>query len=158
MTGMYPAVLLLHSWLRWFVLVFAVVAVVRAIHGVSSGRSWVPADDRAGKLFMWTLDLQMLVGLVLYFALSPITRSAMSDFGGAMRVSATRFWAVERLVGMVVAIALAHAGHARVRRIKDQRRRHKTALFFFTLALIAVLASIPWPGTPNARPLLRLWS
>jgi hypothetical protein len=26
---------------------------------------------------------------------------------------------------------------------------------FIVLALVAILASIPWPGTPHARPLLR---
>jgi hypothetical protein len=37
----------------------------------------------------------------------------------------------------------------------DSLRRHKVAAIFFGLALVVMLASIPWPGTPAGRPLLR---
>jgi hypothetical protein len=29
------------------------------------------------------------------------------------------------------------------------------AAIFYGLALAAIAAAIPWPGTPNARPLIR---
>jgi hypothetical protein len=104
---------------------------------------------------MHSLDLQMLLGLVLYFFLSPITTAALSDFMGAMKVPAMRFWAVEHWFGMVIGIALVHAGIARAKRATDSRQRHRTLAIFFTLAMVAILASVPWPGTPNARPLIR---
>jgi hypothetical protein len=34
-------------------------------------------------------------------------------------------------------------------------RRHKLAAIFFGLALVAILATIPWPGMPAGRPLFR---
>jgi hypothetical protein len=152
---MYSAVLLLHSWLRWAVILLALVAIARAIGGASSRRPWAPADDRAGLLFVIAMDVQLLMGLLLYFALSPITQAALRDFGGAMAVSATRYWAVEHVFGMLVAVLLAHRGRARAKAIPDHGRRHKVAAVFFVLALVVILVSIPWPGTPNARPLLR---
>jgi hypothetical protein len=155
MLRMYGFVLVFHSWFRWVVLITAVVAVARAITGWRSGRPWTLADDRAGFWFITTLDLQMLAGLILYFALSPITRAAFQDFGAAMTNSALRYWAVEHTFGMVVGVVFAHAGRARVRRVGNDARRHKVAGIFFTLALLAIVASIPWPGTPTGRPLLR---
>ena len=152
---MYAAVLLIHSWLRWAVILVALFAIVRAVTGASSRRPWAPADDRAGLLFTIVVDVQLLLGLLLYFALSPITQAALRDFGGAMAVSATRYWAVEHVFGMVVGVLLAHRGRARAKSIADPARRHKVAAIFFVLALVAILASIPWPGMPNARPLLR---
>ena len=56
---------------------------------------------------------------------------------------------------MLVAIVLAHVGTARVRTCHSEAGRHKVAAIFFTLALLAILASIPWPGTVPGRPLLR---
>ncbi len=56
---------------------------------------------------------------------------------------------------MIVGIALAHAGRGRLRKIAADARRHRTAAVFFTLSLLVVILSIPWPGSPNARPLLR---
>ncbi len=152
---MYAAVLLVHSWLRWFVILFALLAIVRAIHGAATKRPWLPADDLAGKLFIRSLDLQILLGLLLYFVLSPITKGALGDFTGAMQVSATRFWAVEHVFGVIVGVALAHRWHSRMRQVQDAGRRHKATIIFYSLALAAILVSIPWPGTPNARPLIR---
>ena len=152
---MYGAVLILHSLIRWLVLLAGIVAVVRAITGWRTGRPWTLADDRAGSRFASVFDLEMLLGLVMYFFLSPITRAAIQDFGGAMANSAMRFWAVEHIFGMIVAIALTHIGRARVRRITQDTRKHKVAAIFFTLALLTMLASIPWPGTAAGRPLLR---
>lgn len=153
---MHGAILVLHSWFRWVVLAAAVVVVVRAITGWRNGRPWTLTDDRAGLWFSIALDVQTLIGLLLYFALSPITRSALQDFGGAMGDSALRYWAVEHAFGMVIAVVLAHIGRARVRRIAADARRHKIAAIFFGLSLLSIVISIPWPGVPNGRPLFRL--
>jgi hypothetical protein len=150
---MYTPILLIHSWLRWAVLLAGLVAIARAL--TRAGRPWTPTDERAGSWFVMALDVQFLLGALLYFALSPVTRLAFDDFGGAMRTAGIRFWAVEHLFGMVVGVALAHVGRTRIRKAVTDARRHRLALIFFSLALIAILVSIPWPGTPNARPLFR---
>jgi len=62
---MYDFVLLAHSWLRWLVLLAALIAVARAVSGVSTRRPWTPVDERAGLWLTAGLDLQMLLGLVL---------------------------------------------------------------------------------------------
>jgi hypothetical protein len=152
---MYSAVLLLHSWLRWVVILAGLIAIIRAFAGWRGRGRWTAADDRAGFLFTLTLDIQVLVGALLYFWLSPITSRALQDFGTAMRTSSLRYWAVEHVFGIVVALALAHIGRARIRKTADAVRRHRLAAILFGLALIALLISIPWPGMPNARPLLR---
>jgi hypothetical protein len=150
----YAALLTLHSWLRWLVILTGVVAFVRAAAGASGRKSWRPSDDRAGFWFVTALDTQFLIGILLYAFLSPLTHQAFADFGAAMKTPGLRFWAVEHVAGMVIAVALAHVGRARTRKT-DSLRRHKVAAIFFGLALAAILASIPWPGTPNGRPLLR---
>lgn len=152
---MYPLMLVVHSLLRWVVLAAGLVAFGRALMGMRGHRVWTAADDRASQLFVRTLDLQLLIGLVLYFGLSPITRAAFQDFGAAMGSPILRFWAVEHILGMVIAVALAHVGRVRVRKTTDLMRRHKLAAIFFGLALVAMVATIPWPGMPAGRPLFR---
>ena len=141
---MYPLLLLVHSWGRWAVLVAGLAAVVRG--GSRTGT--------AGKWFTILLDIQLLLGLLLYFAFSPITRAALGDFGGAMKVSQVRFFAVEHVFGMLVALALAHIGRARIAKASPGRRPRLAAIFY-GLAMVAILASIPWPGMPAGRPLFR---
>ena len=148
----YLTILAVHSWVRWLVLISGLLAVLRAFRAARS--AWTAADDRAGFWFVMLLDLQVLIGLLLYVWLSPITHEAFRGMGAAMKSSSLRFWAVEHVFGMVVALAFAHVGRVRIRKA-DPARRRKVAAIFFGLALLALLASIPWPGTPNGRPLLR---
>jgi hypothetical protein len=151
---MYSSILLVHSWLRWIVILAGLVAFARAVLGASGRKSWTASDDRAGFWFLTALDVQMVLGLVLYFLFSDVTTAALSDFSGAMKVPAWRYWAVEHPFGMLIGITLAHVGRARSRKA-DSFRRHKVAAIFFGLALVAILVSIPWPGTSDARPLVR---
>lgn len=151
---MYSAVLLLHSWLRWAVLILAVFAVVRAF-SARGGRPWSNADDALGKWLVIAFDTQFTVGLLLYVALSPITQIAFSDFGAAMRNAGLRFFAVEHTLGMFVALALVHVGRVKIRKASGDLRRHTLAATFYGLALVILLASIPWPGMAAGRPLLR---
>jgi hypothetical protein len=137
------------------VIILAIMAIVRAVRGKSAKRAWDRGDDRAGAMFVGALDLQMVLGLVLYFVLSPFTRGAMADFGEAMRNSALRFWAVEHTFGMVIALVLAHVARVRIRKQPDPVRKHNVAFVLFLLALLAILISTPWPGMPAGRPLFR---
>jgi hypothetical protein len=152
---MYSATLLLHSWLRWAVLLLALIAIWRAVDGARSRRDWLPGDERFCRIFLGLLDVQLLLGLLLYFALSPLTKAALGDFGAVMPDPLMRFWAVEHVFGMVVGVALAHVGMVRARRAATDTMKHKRVAVFFILALLAILAAIPWPGRVYARPLFR---
>ncbi len=150
----YAAVLFIHSWLRWIVIFTGVAAVVRSSAGAAAGKPWTATDDRSGFWFSIALDVQFLLGLILYVFLSPFTHAAFADFGGAMKNSVQRFWAIEHFVGMLIAIGLVHMGRTTARK-SDTLRRHKVTAGFFVIALVVILASIPWPGLPYGRPLLR---
>jgi hypothetical protein len=151
---MYILMIAIHSWIRWAVLLFGMIAIARAIAG-RSGRPWTSGDDRAGMLFITALDLQVLVGLLLYFALSPISLQGLRDMGAAMSNASLRFWTVEHPAQMILGVVLAHIGRARTRRTTDAVKRHRAALIFFTLAILVILLSIPWPGREIGRPLFR---
>jgi len=153
---MHMLLLAIHSLLRWGVLILGLVAAGRGVAGWRSGRTWHAADAAWGSRFAILLDIQLLVGLVLYAATSAITRMAFENMGAAMANPALRYWAVEHTTGMVIGVALAHVGRARIRKAATDAQRHRTAAIFFGLAILVILASIPWPGGLNARPLFRL--
>jgi hypothetical protein len=153
---MYTLALDLHSIVRWVVLVLGALAAVRALAGWMGRRDWTPADDRAGLLFTIAADVQMLLGLALYFGLSPITASALQDMGAAMSVPSLRFWAVEHTTLMILAVVLAHVGRVLARKPFAPAARHRRAAICFLLSLVLMLVGVPWPGTPNGRPLFRV--
>ena len=151
----YTFVLFLHSWLRWVALAAGGVAVGASLADRGGTSADGPAD-RWGLIFMIVLDLQMLLGLLLYLVLSPFTAEAMRDFGAAMRTPGLRFFAVEHLALMFAAVIVAHVGRVLARKAATQQARRTHRLVCYGLALVAMLLAIPWPGTAGARPLFRL--
>jgi hypothetical protein len=148
---MYSLVLLLHSWLRWAALASGVMAI--------GGAATDPGGERAeksGLLFMIMMDLQMLLGVLLYAFLSPNTEVILRDFSAAMRDPVSRFWAVEHLAAMVGAVVFAHLGRILSRKAATPAARRTRLLVCFGLSLVLMLAGIPWPGMPAGRPLFRI--
>ena len=121
---MYAIVLSLHNLLRWVVLLTGVYSVLRAGAGVVSRGSWLPADEVARKLFPITLDIQVLVGISLWAFLSPITTMAFHSTGPVMSNPTIRFYLVEHGLAGLLALAFAHIGAARARRLKIARAVH----------------------------------
>lgn len=156
-SAMYPTFLVLHSILRWLVLLFGLMAIVRAFVGWFGEKPWTRADDRAGLLYGVSLDTQTLVGLVLYGLLSPITQIALGDMGAAMKEPTLRFYAVEHLTLMLVGLALVHIGRSRAKKAATETGRHRTAAIFFTIGFLVILAGIPWPFRTVGRPLLPIF-
>jgi hypothetical protein len=151
---MYMLVLVLHSWLRWG----AIIAGVLALFSLFSSNPQSRADgaDRWGLFFTIALDLQLLLGLLLYLFLSPMTTGLFGDFGAAMRDPIARFWAVEHGTLMLVAIVVAHVGRVLARKAGSPAARRRRLLACFVLALVAILAATPWPGFRAGRPLFRV--
>jgi hypothetical protein len=146
----------LHSLLRWAVLLLGAYAVYRALAGRSSGAAWGPTDAAAGRFYTIVFDVQFLIGLLLYLWASPVVSMARQHMAESMANSATRFWLVEHVVGMIAAIAFAHVGRVRVRRARTDRQRFTSAAVFYGIALLLTVLAMPWPGLPYGRPLLRL--
>jgi hypothetical protein len=149
---MYTLVLALHSWLRWL----ALIAGVLATYFVMSEREGSGRADLWGLVLMIALDVQLLLGVLLYVALSPFTAEAMRDFGAAMKNPGLRFFAVEHVTLMLGAVVLAHVGRVMGRKAKTADARRMRLLMCFGLATVLMLLAIPWPGMASGRPLFRI--
>ena len=146
---MYPYVLGLHNIVRWVVLAVGIWAVILVWRGWLGRRQWTSAEARATRAFVGVLDLQFLVGLVLFAVFSPLTRQAFGNIGAAMRDAPVRYFLLEHPVIMIAAIAAAHMGSVQVRGATNDAERFQRASIWFGLALAAIAGFVPW-----ARPLL----
>jgi hypothetical protein len=150
---MYGVVLIVHSWNRWLVLGFAIAALAAAVQGRVVGRDWTKADQRLIRLFISTLDLQVTLGLLLYFVLSPIVPKTLSEFKAAMHVGALRFFAVEHVTMMILALIVAHVAAVLAKKAATARARQQRVAWGVGLSLLLIFAGIPWPWTAAGRPL-----
>jgi hypothetical protein len=135
----------IHNVLRWVVLVVAVAAIGGAWHGVFVRRPFVRSDRMLAVGFVATMHIQLLLGLTLY-ANSPIVRASFADFGLAMSTRAMRFYAVEHITMMILAVAAVTVGSVLARKTEDDGKKHKRAAIWFTLGLVLILAGMPWAG------------
>lgn len=142
---MNDTLLLIHSLLRWAILLAGIWAVLRAFMGVSGKSPFTGADKKAGLFFMIFFDLQLVAGLLLYFVTSPVVKTALADMKVAMKESVLRFYAVEHITMAVIAFVLVHIGYSKVKKANTSAQKHKTALIFFGIALLLVLLLTPWP-------------
>ena len=145
---MYAFTLALHNITRWIVLILAVVAVVNAFLGWFRKQEWSARDRKIGSFFAMSVDIQLLLGLLLYFVLSPITKAAFQDFGAAMSQPDLRFFSLEHAFYMILVVVFAHLGSTLAKKAPNSQAKFKRAAIFFTLALLLILAGMPW-----ARPL-----
>ncbi len=148
-------VLVLHNLLRWLVLLFGLWTLINAITGLSAKRAYTTSDNRSNLLFMIFCDIQLLLGLILYFN-NQWFGKLTDNMKAAMQDAATRFFSLEHGLMMIIAWVLVHIGRSAVKRATTDRSKHKKMLIFFGLALFLILASIPWSFRQEiARPLFR---
>jgi hypothetical protein len=152
---LYETLLVLHSLIRWLVVIFAIITLVRAYLGWFGNKTWRKSDNRVGMLFGSFLDLQMLIGLILYFFVSPITTAAFRNFGPAMANADVRYFSVEHVLLMVVGVVLAHIGSSKVKKEANDASKFKIAAIWYSVAVLVILVAIPWPFLPSGRPLFR---
>jgi hypothetical protein len=155
MNSIYSISLFLHSWNRWLILVAGVIVIAAAIKGLSSKSDYTSFQKRWSLVFLSSLHLQLLIGFVMYFFLSPFTIQALSDFGAAMKDSVLRFWAVEHTFVNLIAIAIAQTGSILVKRIANSAGKHKRTLIWTGIAMILILAMIPTGMMGVERPWFR---
>lgn len=143
---MFTGMLHLHSVLRWVILIVALWAIIKMAAGMNGKKVFTPSDKRPALFFQIFMDIQLLVGLYLYFVgewgLKSINRSG---FGEVMKTAITRFFAVEHLVGMLIAVILVHIGYGATKKASPDKKKFSKAFWCFLIALIVILVSIPWP-------------
>lgn len=138
---MYSFLISTHSHTRWLVLVAGLAAVIIPFLNNGTGkRAKTPA-----LAFLIICDLQLLLGLMLYFGESAFGMKAFSaGFGEVMKNAGLRKIAVEHFTMMLLAVILVHIGYTRIKRTTKPEFIKKTGLIFFGAALVLILAGIPW--------------
>ncbi|HOF54904.1 MAG: hypothetical protein WBK43_09355 [Prolixibacteraceae bacterium] len=142
--NLYPVFLSIHHYLSWGVVLVLILAAGKAWKSLLFKNRWTSTDTILASLLTVGADLQLLLGIVLYAALSPVTRQAFNNFGAAIADPGIRFFAVEHIAMMVVAVIILYIVKSRVRKAQFNARKHRMSAIWYTVALALVLFSIPW--------------
>ena len=141
---MYKGLLHTHSMFRWLILIMLVVTIIFGLLGWFGKKEWTRKDNISGLLLAIFIDIQFLVGFILYAFVSPTTKAAFANFGAAMKDTTLRFYAVEHVLMMIIALTLVHIGRSKSKKAVTLVKQHRTAVIFYGIALVIILAAIPW--------------
>jgi hypothetical protein len=134
----------LHNLMRWVVLLFALLTIFKGFSGMNSGKEMTGKDTRIALFLLISVDIQLLLGIALYIQRGWFAR--LSEGGGeVMKNAAQRFWAVEHLTGMLIAIILIHIGYSSTKKNIPGKQKFKRLFWFTLVALLLILVTIPWP-------------
>jgi hypothetical protein len=137
---LYGILVHMHSGLRWVALILLIYAIINAGRSMASGK-YLKKDEMVNLFTMISLHMQLLIGLVLYF-ISPKVQFTE----GWMKDSMLRFFGMEHILLMVLAIAIVTIGRSRAeKKLEGTRNKHRAILMSYTIGLILILISIPWP-------------
>lgn len=142
---MYTAVYHLHSYWAYLVLLVVFLAAVNAVTGTIGKRSYAPRDFRISLFALIASHIQLLIGLILFFT-SPQVKwfSGNVEVGTIMKNELLRLYNVEHPLLMIIAIALITIGYSKHKKKLSSAPKFKLLAIFYTLALVAMLAMIPW--------------
>jgi hypothetical protein len=154
---MYSGVLAFHSLLRWAVLVTMLLSIVMAFAGWFGKKPFGKSDAKLRTITSSVAHLQLLIGVWLYF-ISPAMAYFRENFKTAVHEKQLRFFGLEHNIMMVIAIVLLTIGSAASKRKKTDKGKFMTIAIWYTIALLIILSSIPWPFSPLvARPWFRMF-
>jgi len=139
--------------MRWVILILLVFNIIR--HITASSKPFGNQDKKLGLMLMVAAHIMLLLGLYQYFA-GPWGFQLIQKEGMAavMKNGVYRFWAVEHITGMILSIALITVARGVYRKPLTNEAKHKRAYILYVIALVIILAVIPWPFREGiARPL-----
>jgi len=130
----------LHSGLRWIALILLIWAIANAF----SAKHFEKKHKLINLFAMLTLHIQLVIGLIQYFTSAKVQFSA-----GWMENKLLRFYGMEHLAGMLLAIILITIGYSKAKRKVNDADKFKVIRLFYSIGLIIILLSIPWPFRAN---------
>jgi hypothetical protein len=139
---MYNGLLHFHNFLRWVILILLLVSIFQSF-SKSAGLK------KTSLFLLIATHIQVLIGLYQWlvggFGFNLIKENG---FGEVMKNTVQRFWAVEHITGMLIAAILITAARG-----KSKIGNYSAASWLYVVALILILASVPWPFREDiARP------
>ncbi|HYC29015.1 MAG TPA: hypothetical protein VEB42_09365 [Chitinophagaceae bacterium] len=152
---MYNGLLHLHNLLRWVILLLLVIAIIKAFVGMSGNKPLTNGDKKVSLFLMIFSHIQLLIGLYQWLAgRYGILNNSVPEGVSVMKDTFYRFYMVEHPVGMLIAIILITIGRGQVKKGISDVSKHKRMFWFYMIALIIILATVPWPFREIiARPL-----
>jgi hypothetical protein len=141
---MYTGLLLLHSILRWLILILLFIVIVRVI--VNNTEEDSKVNRKWSLRLLIVTHINFLIGLYQYFfgenGFALVKAHGMKS---VMQIASLRFWVVEHISSMIVAVVLITVANSIAKKPIEAAKKNKRLAVIYIIALVIILVAIPWP-------------
>lgn len=138
---MYKILIQAHAYNRYIILILLVAVIIKALSGWLGKKPFENADNKMSLFLFIFTHIQLLLGLLLYFV------SPAVQFGAdTMKVKEIRYWTVEHIFGMLIAIVLITIARTTMKKMTSAEAKHKRLFIFNLIALVIIVAVIFFSG------------
>ena len=142
--SMYTTVKMLHSFWAYLVLFMIVVATFNALIKYFGKKEYGAKDFRIALFTLIVSHIMLLMGIVLFFAADYLSVISEMGMGAVMKNAALRSNIIEHPITMILAVAFITIGYSKHKKKLTSAGKLKPLAIFYTLALVLILAKIPW--------------
>lgn len=130
---------ILHSYNRYLILIALAFVLFRSYSGWLGRKPFEKTDNTASVALLGLAHLQLVLGLIQYFVTSNWTKAAFADMGAAMKTPWLRYFAVEHITAMVLAVVLIQLGRTFSKKAVDPTEKHRKLAIYTTIAVVLIL-------------------
>lgn len=150
--GLSKALIAAHSGWRYVILILLILAIYYGNLTAKGKKAYEGATKKMGMFTMIAVDIQLMVGLVLYFFfIASQTNFKIGKLKDQIGVPMFRSIAIDHAIGMLIALVLIHIGYAKAKKALNDTEAGKKQFTYMLIALIIILISIPWPFLHHER-------
>jgi hypothetical protein len=140
----------IHSFLRWIILLLLVLVLINSFIGFTKNKLFTLSDNKLSLWLISAVDIMLILGLIQYIIGSNgIAHIKNLGMKATMGDKVARFFAIEHIFTMVLAIILLHIGRVKCKNAKTEAGKHKMLFWFTLIATLLIVARIPWPFMGN---------
>lgn len=134
---MYPGLLFFHSFIRYIVLLLLVLVIIFSFHGFIRKRTYLRTDRFLLTFLTSFSHLQLTLGIILYFISPWVIFNA-----DTMKNQMFRYWTVEHLLMMLLAVVFISIPGLSVKRLKNNLQQHRRTFIWTSLSLLFIITTI----------------
>ena len=134
----------IHSYWAYLVLLVLILSTVNAVIKFIGNKEFDPKDFRISLFTLISMHIMLLIGIVLFFTKDYFSIIGDMGMGEVMKNAQLRNLIIEHPTTMIIATALVTVGYSKHKKKLVSRPKFKMLAIFYTLALVLVLAKIPW--------------
>jgi hypothetical protein len=135
----------LHNLLRWIILILLVLSILQAYAGWTGKKAFKAGDKKTWLFTMIAAHTTLVLGLYqVMFGRYGFFVTTLPEGLSMMKDKFYRFYWVEHPTTMILAILFITLGYGMSKKQVTDKVKYKKAFFYFMVALLLILAGVPW--------------